>query len=244
MSSGKRLKFLSTKPGDAVDFDDAQPNIIIHFYDPELKAPDAHGRTLDDILEWADSALENSHNYIQMLFPLPEGSPFNYEAPIINREVMEAFHGRPELRARLKESFVRILDFYGFELLEESTHEAVTTSTLPRVPSILVVRAPHWPKAFRNWAIRFDHNHLRITRILRCLRVLGLEMECEAYYSALKEVFNDPRIHINERSMLYWRKAVRGPLHIAPDGERIGWLRRWGEEQQSLASASHTETTK
>ena len=33
-------------------------------------------------------------------------------------------------------------------------------------------------------------------------------------YKALKEVYNDPEINIGERSMLFWRRAVREPLHI------------------------------
>jgi hypothetical protein len=52
---------------------------IVRFYDPDVKARDAFARTQEQILSWTDSKLESSHNYIQVLFPLPEGSPFNSE---------------------------------------------------------------------------------------------------------------------------------------------------------------------
>jgi hypothetical protein len=52
---------------------------IVRFYDSDLKEKDAFGRTQEEILSWNDTKLEASHNYIQMLFPLPEGSPYNSE---------------------------------------------------------------------------------------------------------------------------------------------------------------------
>lgn len=355
--TNKRYKILGSKSDGS---DDMAPSaaskvpLLIRFYDPDIKAEDASGRTLHDILAWNDIRLERSHNYIQMLFPLPEGSMFNMEAPLITREVMEAFLERSELRGQLRKAFERIIDFYGFMIeqkdgdaddadaamakpkekdgeaegksgaeelkvehsqtenmnnAEESKKEDVQAtnsedhqtpdqprpaqgdgmaSSEPEIdpngsnhlvhstlkapedttvspnnpdqanthgsvsaasqtqqhdksllsPAVRLVRAPHWRQAFRNWAIRFDHNHLRMTRILRSLRVLGLREECNAFYEALREVFNDEHIYINERSMAFWHKAVKNPLHIAPDGERVGWLRRWIEEQKMAMKAA------
>jgi hypothetical protein len=74
-----------------------------------------------------------------------------------------------------------------------------------------------------------DHNHLRITRILRCLRVLGLQAECDAFFAALCGVYADPEIRIAKTSLEYWTRAVEAPLHVAPDGEKVGWLKEFGE---------------
>ncbi|KAF2873984.1 opioid growth factor receptor conserved region-domain-containing protein, partial [Massariosphaeria phaeospora] len=232
--------------------------LLLRFYDPAVNAKDSHGRTLDEILQWNDASLERCHNYIQVLFPLPEGSPYNYEAPIITRDILEAFRAGTHLRDRLRQSFIRILEFYGFELQEEDAEstkeqpkhsttepgiaeqaspissddtETLTTTQLQSMRKIAVVRADHWQRAFRNWAVRFDHNHLRISRILRSLRVLGLQAECEAFYAALKEVFDSPRNQISDRSMMYWTNAVEFPLHVAPDGEKSQWLELWVEER-------------
>jgi hypothetical protein len=92
----------------------ADPASLISFYEDE--STDSRGRTLTDILRWGVNKLESSHDYIQILFPLPERSGVNDRAPTINRQVFEAFRGRKELRDRLGDAFQKMLWFYGFEL--------------------------------------------------------------------------------------------------------------------------------
>lgn len=60
-------------------------------------------------------------------------------------------------------------------------------------------------------------NHLRITRVIRSLRVLGLEAHAAAFYDAILKVDEDFPKRISPRSMMYWRRAVERPLHLAPD---------------------------
>ncbi|EMD58627.1 hypothetical protein GGP41_006081 [Bipolaris sorokiniana] len=256
------------------DSAEARSQLIVRFYDPDIKAKDAKNRTLEEILSWPDSQLESSHNYIQMLFPLPEGSMFNWDAPVIDLAVMQAFCSRSELRHQLRRSFERMLKFYGFrvptkpeneskkDVVSEVTQTDVNTnspnnadtsasgvkatpeaSTFPpgahqniSISNPLpyrIVRAPNWPKQFQNWAGLFDHNHLRITRILRCLRVLGLQKECDAFFKALEHAFHDPETRISEKSMGFWRLAVMRPLQWAPDGQKCKWLEAWQQEQES-----------
>jgi hypothetical protein len=100
-----------------------------------------------------------------------------------------------------------------------------------------IVRAPGYRKKFANWAVRFDHNHLRITRILRCLRVLGLQTEYTAFFDALERTYEDPQFNISDRSMGYWRLAVTRPLHLAPDDSKCKWLTGWEKEQENLRRA-------
>jgi hypothetical protein len=87
------------------------PLTLVAFYDGS--GTDGRGRQLDEVLRWGASNLERHHDYIQTLFPLPEESGFAH-APIINKEVFEAFRSRPELRDRLRDSFEKMLWFYGF----------------------------------------------------------------------------------------------------------------------------------
>lgn len=177
---------------------------LVGFYDPAIAAPDYKGRTLSAILAWNDRKLESCHDYIQVIFPLPEGSAFAWSVPIIDKATFDAFRSRPELRARLRDSFIRMLSFYGFEL-QQSDHGP------------MVVRGPGFSAAARNWLRRFDHNHLRITRIIRSLRVLGLEAEAKAFYEALGEVYDSYKGHIGPESMKFWTRAISRPLHLAPD---------------------------
>jgi hypothetical protein len=282
MASSKKFKFpgmTSTKPsGNATN-----TPLIVRFYDADTQAKDSHGRTQEQILSWPDSQLESCHNYIQMLFPVPEGSAFNWEAPIIDRETTETFRARSDLRGRLRQSFERMLNFYGFEVekqkprekvnkseavemeeanatvdsegtdkgqeteaqettdvatkFENVTSKSTSSSGITSTPDYRIVRADHWRKNFRNWAVRFDHNHLRITRILRCLRILGLQKECDAFFAALKLVYDDPSIKIGERTLSYWTRAVTRPLHIAPDDDEIEWLEKWEKEQEAAEGA-------
>jgi hypothetical protein len=58
-----------------------------------------------------------------------------------------------------------------------------------------------------------DHNHLRITRIIRSLRVLGLEDEAHAFRAALEEYTTQA----GYRSREYWRRAAQRSLNLRPD---------------------------
>jgi hypothetical protein len=145
---------------------------IIGFYsDTE---PDHRGRYLHEIQEWPDAQLEAVHDYIQWLFPLPERSGFNVAAPVLTHESIQEFRTRPELQQQLRSSFLRMMTFYGFEA-RSGEH-------------ITVTRAPNFAAKAAGWLSPGNHNHLRITRILRCLTVLGLEAEAKAFFDCLSEI--------------------------------------------------------
>ncbi|KAL2069803.1 hypothetical protein VTL71DRAFT_14482 [Oculimacula yallundae] len=173
-------------------------SLIITFY--EGTDPDHRGRYLSDILTWNSSKLESAHDYIQIVFPLPEESGVQFSAPTINRQVFDAFRARPELRDRLRDSFKKILWFYGFELIGSENGSKVQ-------------KGSNWGDYFKHWDVQFDHNHLRITRIIRCLRVLGLEHEAQSFYTALES--NVQRV--SPRSRDYWRRAASRTLNLRPD---------------------------
>lgn len=183
---------------------------IVRFYDPNIQAKDQRGRTRSSILAWSDDELEYHHDYIQLLFPLPEGSPFNPSAPIIDEATFDAFRSRLELQTQLRASLQRMLRFYGFQLASERV-DGSDSQTLQ------VVEGLNYPKASRNWVRRFNHNHLRITRILRSLRVLGLENEAWGFFKALKRVYEGGKI--GQKSMMFWTRAIERPLYLAPEDE-------------------------
>ncbi|KAH7346721.1 opioid growth factor receptor conserved region-domain-containing protein [Rhexocercosporidium sp. MPI-PUGE-AT-0058] len=173
-------------------------SLLITFY--EGTNPDHRGRYLTDILGWNANKLESAHDYIQIVFPLPEESGVQWSAPTIDRQVFDAFRARPELRDRLKDSFKKILWFYGFELVDGED-------------GVKVRKGPNYDIHSGHWDVRFDHNHLRITRIIRCLRVLGLESEAQAFYAALQQYHR----RVSSRSQEYWRRAAERTLNLRPD---------------------------
>lgn len=183
---------------------------IVRFYDPNVQAKDRRGRTRSSILAWSDDELEYHHDYIQLLFPLPEGSPFNPSAPVIDEATFNAFRARLELQTQLRASLKRMLHFYGFQFASE-------TASGGGAQELQVVNGPNYPEASRNWVRRFNHNHLRITRILRSLRVLGLENEALELFKALKRVYEKGKI--GQKSMMFWTRAIERPLYLAPEDE-------------------------
>lgn len=190
------------------------PPRLVQFYDPILNAPDDEGRTLSSILSWSDSKLEYCHDYIQQIFPLPERSPINPSAPTISRQIFAAFRQRADLRGRLRQSFTRILAFYGLE-------QRLAAAASGRIEDVVltIVKAQNFDKASKRWVTQFDHNHLRITRIIRCLRVLGLEQEAYAFYFQLKSVCEAWGGMISQKSFTFWTRAARRPLWLAPEKE-------------------------
>ena len=169
---------------------------IIGFYSGTH--PDHCGRYLREIQQWPDEQLESVHDYIQWLFPLTERSGFNVSAPVLNPESIQEFRTRPDLRGNLRASFLRMMNFYG---LETRASEQVT-----------LVRMPNFATKAAKWLSPGSHNHLRITRILRCLTVLGLEPEAKSFFGCLAEIYEDeqdkPLPAISEETMAYWRKAA------------------------------------
>lgn len=169
---------------------------IIGFYSGT--EPDHRGRYVHEILNWPDDQLEAVHDYIQWLFPLSEKSGFNVAAPVLTQESIQEFRTRHDLQDRLRVSFLRMMNFYGFETRFGK--------------QITVSRAPKFGIKSIAWLSPSNHNHLRITRILKCSTVLGLKAEAKALFSCLSELYEDeqnkPAPAISYETMLYWEEAV------------------------------------
>ncbi len=176
---------------------DAPSSSVLDFYREE--STDNRGRRLSEILGWPDAELEGVHNYIQWLFPLPEPSGANPSAPLLDQQTIGEFRCSTELEARLRESFERMLRFYGLELND-------------REGAFEVTEASNFPNRAAVWLQAGNHNHLRITRILRCLMLLGLQAEARAFFIWLSSVYEaergKPRPGIPDSTFRYWRWAM------------------------------------
>ncbi len=137
---------------------------------------DNKGRTLAEILLWDDKKLEETHDFIQWLFPLNEASSFNPDAPILTEEDIKEFHDVDDLK--LINSAVMIINFFSRGLKQDAPQ--------------------YWLKAG-------NHNHLRITRVIKCLRIMG--------WSITAEYFCEWAVKKNKDGMLdiaipYWKEAA------------------------------------
>ena len=171
-------------------------SVIIGFYSDTQ--PDHRGRYLHEIQDWPNDQLEAVHDYVQWLFPLPELSGFNLAAPVLDRESIQEFRARPDLQEKLRVSFLRMMNFYGLE-----AHSG---------ERIVVTRSPNFVAKATGWLSPGNHNHLRITRILRCLSLLGLEAEAKTFFECLSEIYEDeqnkPMPAISDETMQYCTEAV------------------------------------
>ncbi|MCX5577002.1 opioid growth factor receptor-related protein [Kaistia terrae] len=159
-------------------------------------ASDSQGRQIAEILGWDDDRLEFVHDYIQWLFPLPERSAFNPDAPILTTADIAAFRQRPDLQASLDAAFRRMLAFYGFEEVQAEG-------------GLEIVRSAAFPQKASNWLRPGNHNLLRISRILRALTQLGLAHRARAFLVALETLYEEQGERIGPVTLSYWRQAVR-----------------------------------
>jgi hypothetical protein len=155
-------------------------------------APDDHGRTFDTILAHDDEWLEYTHNFIQWLFPLTSISGANPTAPTLDTAQITEFRQNPMLQKQMLRAFDRMLGFYG---LSRTAHS--------------IDKAPNWEQRKSLWFTHPSHNHLRITRILKCLNTLAMGQEARMLYDrlvALKEA--EPDCGIPATAFVHWANAV------------------------------------
>ena len=136
---------------------------------------DHRGRSVEDVLGFDDSELERHHDYIQWLFPLPEASRFNLDAPVLTPEALAQLAASPAAKDNLRRARDRMLAFY-----RDNDH----------------------------WLTEFDHNHLRITRIIRCLALILGRGEAQAFHDAILALVEAAGGPVNDQSLAYWRDAA------------------------------------
>ena len=161
---------------------------LLDFY--RLQGRDSEGRTLNEIWGWGDEDLEHCHDFIQWLFPLDEPSAVNADAPLVSAEDREAFRTDPQLRNAMRRSLSVFLRFVGLAMTEDGR----------------IVRGGNFDRRLAVWKYT-NHNWLRITRVLKSLRLLDFEQEASAFWACLKELHEKDGF-VSEHSFQFWREAA------------------------------------
>jgi hypothetical protein len=170
----------------------APESLLVQFY--RGRASDAAGRTIGVIWEWDRRRLEMVHDYIQWLFPIPEASRFNPDAPVLTPQDAAVFRTDADLKARLGRSFAVMMDFYGLD------HEPV------------IARGADFAQRAADWLTPLNHNYLRLTRIMICLTHCGLELQARALLKVLEDIADREGAGIiAARTRDFWRQAVTVP---------------------------------
>lgn len=164
---------------------------ILSFY--RRTGTDHAGRKFDEIISWDNRRLEMVHDHIQWLFPLPEPSRFNPEAPLLSPVDIGEFRADPSLRARVLAALDLMLGFLGFTRASGN-----------------ITRAANFSERSTNWLDAANHNHSRLTRILLFLGHTGLIDEAVSLLACLEDVAaREGREVISSRTLSFWRDAVK-----------------------------------
>ena len=172
---------------------------LIAFY--RGQGPDVAGRKIDDIWGFDHAQLEAVHDYIQWLFPSPKPSQYNGQAPLFDDETVTVFAGDAELKQRVLRSLSLMLDFYGLQ-----------TTGQPGDGSLLIVKAANYVDRRANWqdapAGHLNHNLLRLTRIIECLRLCDLGSYSLALVACLSSIQAEQQQQIPAKTLAFWKQAA------------------------------------
>lgn len=145
---------------------------------------------------------EKTHDYIQWMFPLQERSQYCMYSPVLSKEVIEKLKENEAVKSSMLLSFYSMLSFWGFSYVDLSTmpYEALRKEKIVILPD-------NSNSSFGKWISKRNHNYKRITRVLKSLRLFGLEEYADAFESALECVFAYYSELIGEETMQYWKSA-------------------------------------
>jgi hypothetical protein len=173
---------------------------IVEFY--KGASPDIEGRYIYDILNFDYEQLENIHNYIQWLFPLNKPSYFNKNAPILTKEEIIELRNNEIIKDNIIKSFKILLKFYGFSLNESEN-------------TPIIKKGNNFNDRIKYWMTNSNHNFQRITRILKFLKLMGMENYASSFFNELQNLYNNGYDNIIEKYTYdYWNNAVTGDKEI------------------------------
>ncbi|MBX9617329.1 MAG: hypothetical protein K2X25_17185 [Caulobacteraceae bacterium] len=121
-----------------------------------------------------DRALEQTHDFIQWLFPLATRSGAQPDAPVLSEDEVEAIRKSSLARAALAAGTDRMTIFF--------------------------LRNGHWLTAS-------DHNHLRITRIIKSLRLLRDDEAADAFRNLILARVAEAGAPVGAPTLGFWNRA-------------------------------------
>ena len=150
-----------------------------------------------------DKNLESHHDYIQVVFPNLERSGYANRDLYLNKnlkkwqELMQNLELRLKIQKNLNLNLIRILKFFGFEV------------TLDKNSKIIRLVAKNDGVVFNPG----DHNSLRLTRVLKCLKIFGLDNEYNLIINSIdsnKEIMTKINKNLTlKKSYEYWIKSKK-----------------------------------
>lgn len=180
---------------------DKNENWIKFLSGEEIQDKSFKFRSCEEFRKASDGDLEKHHDYIQVVFPNLEKSRYANQDLYLNKnlkkwkELMQNLEIRLKIQKNLKLNLIRILKFFGFEV------------TLGEDSEITKLVAKNDGVVFNPG----DHNSLRLTRVLKCLKIFGLDDEYNLIINSINsneeitaEIKKNPTL---KNSYEYWIKS-------------------------------------
>lgn len=152
--------------------------------------PDSNGMLIHEVWANDDDWWEGCHNHVQWVFPTTEPSQYNPNAPLLTQDDIAIIRGDREIQDRIKYSFYRFLRFLGLKVF---LGRIIPTSQF-------IDKSEVWTG--------FNHNWLRITRVLTCLKLAGLDEEAAMFHTCLTKI--SWLALIPEDTTAFWFDATLG----------------------------------
>ena len=175
---------------DLIDFEKREENWVKFLCGEEISDSSFVFSSCDKFREADDKKLEECHNYVQVVFPSFDKSNYANKDLYIgkNSEKWKEIMSNPDLRSKIQENMrlnlIRMLKFWEFDLVTDGRKITSLSSKNNASPFI-----------------NGNHNGLRMTRVLKCLRLFGLNNE----YDLLMNDIN--KNHSKCDSYKYWKNT-------------------------------------
>ena len=173
-----------------INFEKREVNWIKFLCGEEISDSSFVFSSCDKFREADDKKLEEYHNYVQVVFPSFDKSSFANQDLYIgkNSEKWKEIMSNPDLRSKIQENMrlnlIRMLKFWEFDLVIDGRKITSLSSKNNASPFI-----------------NGNHNGSRMTRVLKCLKLFGLNNE----YDLIMDDIN--KNHSKCDSYKYWKNT-------------------------------------
>ena len=155
-------------------------------------ALDSNRRSIHKILAFNEQEIENTHDFIQYIFPTIEKSNYNPNAPLISENLRRLFSENEVAQENFCKTCRLFLHFCGFRCAK-STELFV-------------------PKLGGSFLSRPGHNLLRITRVLNSLNQIGKESCSRKIFSQIEAFNNAYPGDIPKDTYIIWKSTQKNRL--------------------------------
>lgn len=153
---------------------------------------DNHDRYLSDIWQFDNFQLEYTHNYMQWMFPSDIPSQNMRHSPVLTPAEREVCMADETIQQNFLKSLNIILDFLG--IVQQGEYFALNENSADK---------------YQVWLTKYNHNHLRLSRLMRSLALLGQRKSAENLQTFVIRVARDSG-KVSDETISKWAIILEG----------------------------------